>query len=412
MKRRLKITMLLALVLIPLLLLSSGANGSQDELTAIGGDVKAQGANWVAGETPISKLSPADRKKRLGALKPHLAGEEHKAAAEELSFLSALTVPASFDWRAATGTYVGNYVTPIRDQGNCGSCWAFATTAALEAQVLMGSHAPGFDVNLSEQTLIACGSSGDCGGGYVNYAADFVTNTGLPVESCYPYSATNGTCSKACSGWTNGDYRSIGWHWVATTSATVAGLKAALYTYGPLVTTMDVYNDFFYYTSGVYSHTSGGYAGGHAVVIVGYDDAGQYFIVKNSWGPSWGEKGYFRIAYSQLNNQVYFGQYTIADEGYDPINPPPPSCTYSLTPTNKTFHYTGGTGKVTVTSQSNCSWTAVSNVSWITITSGNTGSSNGTVKYSVATNAGSTQRTGTLTIAGQTFKVTQRRYGY
>lgn len=412
MKRSYKVTLVLALILIPLLLLSSGAIGSQDELSAISSSVKDKGAKWVAGETPISKLSPADRKHRLGSLKPLLNTEEKKSAEAELSFLTGLTVPTSFDWRAATGTYVGNYVTPIRDQGNCGSCWAFATTAALESQVLIGSHAPGFDVNLSEQTLVSCGGSGNCGGGYVNYAADFVTNTGLPLETCYPYTATNGTCAKACSGWTNSDYRTIGWHWVATTSPTVAGLKAALYTYGPVVTTMDVYDDFFYYTSGVYSHTSGGYAGGHAVVIVGYSDSGQYFIVKNSWGPGWGEKGFFRIAYSQLNNAVYFGQYTIADEGYDPVNPPPPTCTYSLSRTSRTFHATGGTGKITVTSQSNCSWTAVSNVSWITVTSGSTGSGNGTVKYSVAANPNSTQRTGTLTIGGQTFTVKQRRYGY
>jgi hypothetical protein len=281
----------------------------------------------------------------------------------------------------------------------------------MESQVLMGSHAPGTDVNLSEQTLISCGGSGNCSGGYVNYAADFITNTGLPKESCYPYTAANGTCSKACSGWTNSDYRITGWHWVATTNPTAAALKAAVNTYGPIVTTMNVYNDFFYYTGGVYKFTSGGYAGGHAVVIVGYDDAGQYFIVKNSWGAFWGEKGFFRIGYDQLSNAVSFGQYSIADEGYDPINPPP-TCTYALTPTIKWFHATGGTGNITVTSQSNCSWTALSNVSWISITSGNTGGGSGTVKYSVATNAGSTQRTGTLTIAGQTFTVKQRRVGY
>ena len=409
MKRSIKGSMvILALLLTSMLLLPVGAIGAQDELSAINSAVQGSGASWTAGETSISKLSPADRKHRLGSLTPLLTEEEHQTASEELTFLTGLTVPTSLDWRNNSG----NVVTPIRDQGNCGSCWAFATTAAMESQVLIGSHAPGTDVNLSEQTLVSCGGSGNCGGGYVNYAADFVTNTGLPLETCYPYTAANGTCSKACSGWTNSDYRIAGWHYVATTSPTAAALKAAVATYGPIVTTMNVYNDFFYYTTGTYKYTSGAYAGGHAVVIVGYNDTGQYFIVKNSWGPSWGMKGFFNIGYDQIGSVVGFGQYSIADEGYDPVNPPPPNCTYAITPTSKTFHSTGDTAKVTVTSQSNCSWTAVSNVGWISITSGATGTGNGTVKYSVAVNPNKSQRTGTVTIAGQTFTVTQRRSGY
>jgi C1A family cysteine protease len=74
---------------------------------------------------------------------------------------------------------------------------------------------------------------------------------------------------------------------------------------------MNVYNDFFSYVSGIYSYTKGRLAGGHVVLIVGYDDANEYFIVKNSWGDEWGDAGYFKIAYSQLTSVVKFGQYTI-----------------------------------------------------------------------------------------------------
>ena len=96
--------------------------------------------------------------------------------------------PPSLDWR----NNGGNFVTPVRNQGGCGSCWAFATTAALESSVLRAENTPGVDLNLSEQVLISCGSSGgndagSCSGGYISYASDYIRNTGLPLETCYPY---------------------------------------------------------------------------------------------------------------------------------------------------------------------------------------------------------------------------------
>ena len=75
---------------------------------------------------------------------------------------------------------------------------------------------------------------------------------------------------------------------------------------------MEVYSDFFYYSTGVYHYTTGTYEGGHVILIVGYDDVNQYFICKNSWGTGWGERGFFRIAYSELNSVTQFGDYTIA----------------------------------------------------------------------------------------------------
>jgi hypothetical protein len=78
---------------------------------------------------------------------------------------------------------------------------------------------------------------------------------------------------------------------------------------------MHVYSDFYNYVSGVYKHTSGSYVGDHAIIIIGYNDASQYFIVKNSWGTGWGEQGYFRIAYSELTSATGFGYETIAHQG-------------------------------------------------------------------------------------------------
>ncbi len=201
---------------------------------------------------------------------------------------------------------------------------------------------------------------------------------------------------------------------MATTSPTAAALKNALLTYGPLVTTMNVYSDFYSYAGGVYSYVSGTLQGGHAIEIIGYDDTEQCFIVKNSWGVDWGESepgsisttGFFRIAYSELNDpKVQFGYYTIA---YDPYKAVQNTCTYSISPASVTVTYVGGYANVSVTSQSGCSWTAVSNVNWIKVISGAKGTGNGTVRYYVYPNNTTKSWTGTLTIAGKTFTVTQR----
>ena len=280
------------------------------ELSVVEQAIHATGAGWVAGETSVSKLSAEQMKRRLGVIFPAVTGSEQLLAAYESA---AAGIPTHLDWRDNGG----NFVTPVRNQGNCGSCWAFATAAALESSVLRASGMPGFDLNLSEQVMLSCSGAGDCEmGGYVNYASDYIRTTGLPIESYYRYLATDGNCSNACSSWrASPPYKITSWSYVATTSPTVTGLKNALYSYGPLVTTFQVYEDFTRYTSGVYSYTSGSYLGGHAVLLVGYDDPGQYFIVKNSWDSDWGEQGYFRIAYSQLSNLVNFGYYTIAYTG-------------------------------------------------------------------------------------------------
>ncbi len=152
--------------------------------------------------------------------------------------------------------------------------------------------------------------------GYISYASDYIRNTGLPLETCYPYTATDGSCGSACCTYQTSTYQIASWAYVTTTSPTVSAIRDALVSYGPLVTTMDVYEDFYSYSSGVYSYATGAYEGGHAVLIVGYSDAGQYFIVKNSWGAGWGESGYFKIAYSELGTVVSFGDYTIAIHGF------------------------------------------------------------------------------------------------
>jgi C1A family cysteine protease len=210
--------------------------------------LKVKRARWAAGENSMTRLSHEERQKRLGLFQPVHTGKKALLSLEEAPLL---TLPTALDWR----NNGGNFVTPIRDQGSCGSCWAFASTGALESNALIANQTPGIDLNLSEQVLISCGGAGSCGGGTIDGSAEFFEYTGLPVESCYPYTATDGTCSKACSNWHANTYRISSYQEV---SAIESSLKTALYNYGPLATTMAVFEDFFSYQSGVYHYVSGG----------------------------------------------------------------------------------------------------------------------------------------------------------
>jgi hypothetical protein len=298
------------------------------EISEINRVIQETGGRWVAGETPFSRLPLEEKQKWLGLIKPEIT-EMMQLTESDLIFSDQIpfALSPSLDWR----NNGGNFVTPIRNQGGCGSCWAFATTGGLESYNLIRNNTPGIDLNLSEQVMVSCGISGGhdaggCGGGYIQYASDYIRNTGLPLETCYPYTVppNDGNCANACPNWESSAYKITKWSYAGYpygSVATVEGLKTALTTYGPLVTTFDVYEDFYSYHSGVYSYVTGGLVGGHAVLLAGYDDSGQYFIVKNSWGTGWGESGYFRIAYSEMNTVVGFGEWTIAYGDPIPSNP-------------------------------------------------------------------------------------------
>ena len=264
--------------------------------------IREKGAKWQAGETELSGLSPEEWKLRTGLI-------DAPVDAPVVPGLSGAELPADMDWRTAGG----NFVTGVRNQGSCGSCWAFAMTAALESYVLLTQNAPGAEMDLSEQIVLSCSGGGSCSGGYLN--GDFIKKTGVPPEKFYAYTASNGSCSSAAAGWQNSARKIIAW---GTVPQNLSSVKAALVKYGPVPISMAIYSDFMHYKSGIYSHVSGSSVGGHAVLLVGYNDAEKYFTVKNSWGVKWGEDGYFRIAYSQMDNSVDFARRVLA---YYPVNP-------------------------------------------------------------------------------------------
>lgn len=297
------------------------------EVADINQAIRDAGANWVAGETSMSNLSAEELRLRL----PPYRGRLLKAAAQQpQSFrqAAAADLPAKLDWRNVNGH---SYVTNIRNQGKCGACYAFAAVAALESRILITSRTPDRELNLSEQAMVSCDEKNyGCGGGFLDYALDFLQTTGLPLETCYPFtsgeSGSTGACG-GCADWRQNTYRITSFEVISTS---VAAMKSALVNRGPLLVGMLIFQDFLSYKSGIYSYVSGGVVAGHAVTIVGYDDNDQCWIVKNSFGTDWGENGFFRIRAgtneANIESEVYALSYATV-----------PGASFVLTPEDADF---------------------------------------------------------------------------
>ena len=291
-------TLLAGIALVFSIVLGASGPSYAVDLSEVKEAIRNHGAQWVAGKTKISELPAQLMKNRLGLI---LSTQDKEPAEPSVS---AGELPSSFDWRDQ------NAVTPVKDQGNCGSCWAFASIAALESLAIIetGASVPDY----SEQFPISYNLSNlGCEGGELTNAANFYKRIGTVPDTCLPYRGDDRKLPFPCSEWRDDVAGIEKWSLVRQT---VDALKAAVYE-NPIAVGYNIYSDFLYYESGVYEYVSGKLVGGHAVLIVGWDDAEECFIVKNSWGENWGENGYFRIAYSQVTNQVRFGMQAIDFDG-------------------------------------------------------------------------------------------------
>jgi C1A family cysteine protease len=244
--------------------------------------------------------------------------------------------PSSWDWRNATNNNVtGDWTSPVKNQGNCGSCWAFAAVGQVEAVLNLAADNPDLDKDLSDEYLVSdCFSSGSCCGGWHFDALDSIKDHGIPDEACLPYASgscgcsstgicsvgcqfkreggcANTSCSSRCSDYDTrlsyiDAYGQVGREFNKPVIQQ-ALVKLALVAYGPLSVAMDVAEGDNYWDENVFMCSNPPDVD-HAVVIVGYDDAGGYWIVKNSWGSSYGEHGYFKVGYGQclIEKYVYY----------------------------------------------------------------------------------------------------------
>jgi C1A family cysteine protease len=253
---------------------------------------------WTPGPTSVSELNPEERARLLGVPDEVLAWEQQVALRHTADPEATYRYPASLDWRDVGGQ---DWTTPIGDQARCGSCVAFGTNAAIESRLEIAAGNANLNPNLSESHLFYCGCGFCCNTGWhPENAMDYAQHTGVVDEACFPYADSNQLCSP-CSDWRNRVTKIESWSGTSSTSE----MKQALADHGPIEVTMVVYSDFFDYTGGVYRYTYGSREGGHAITLVGYNDSEGYWIVKNSWGTSWGEAGWFRIAYGQCDIDDY-----------------------------------------------------------------------------------------------------------
>ena len=205
--------------------------------------------------------------------------------------------PDSWDWRSQ------GRVSAVKDQGSCGSCWAFSTVANLEGLYYAGKNVM---KTLSEQMLVDCDTSDSgCNGGLMEYTFTWLKNNGgIMTDTDYPYKGTKQTCKSDKSKYVA--MKVTGYKKLGSSSSTWSPvdedqIKEFLYTTGPLAVALNA-NPLQTYSSGVLDKTSAQCSSSginHAVTMVGYgyDSSSRldYWLVKNSWGKSWGESGYFRI---------------------------------------------------------------------------------------------------------------------
>lgn len=278
----------------------------ETELKDLQRELYAAGHRFRVGYNPAMKFSIDQL---CGLVEPK--GWRQSVPFEDLEAYTT-DLPSSWDWREWGGK------TPVRNQGGCGSCWAFATVAPLEILINRDCQR---QEDLSEQYLVSCNDNRwSCSGGW--FAHPYHMNAyspskgeleaGAVLEGDFPYTATN----EPCNGPHRHPYKIDSWGYIAGQSSVPSdlALKQAIYNYGPVAAAVCVGKAFQGYVGGIFTanETCSGNVN-HAITLVGWNDDGGYWILKNSWGTGWGEGGYMRIKYGTSKvgygaNYIQFSQ--------------------------------------------------------------------------------------------------------
>lgn len=272
-------------------------------------EIRNKNAKWEVKEHNLAKRSMEEMQFSLGMTvdEDYIRGLRTKALPNIDAIISdfrsmtgnaakSSSASASIDWRDHSG------VTSIKNQAGCGSCVAFGTTATLESMVLIEQK---LELDLSEAELFYCAGpaagAGRCpqGGWWPARALPYLHEKGLSKEDCFPYQDNSPPC-KTCP---DRDKQAV--HIKKDAEILdVDARKKYLTNIGPLIGGLDVYRDFMSYGKGVYSHVTGERLGGHCISVIGFDDKDGCWICKNSWGPTWGDNGFFKMAYGDEDSKM------------------------------------------------------------------------------------------------------------